>query len=74
MFESVRYELVEENGKTGVVIQAKEKPWGPGYLQGGLITSSNFEGDAAFRLGVTYTHTQINALNGEWRIGRPDWR
>jgi NTE family protein len=69
IFETVRYELVEENGKTGVIIQAKEKPWGPGYLQAGLITSSNFEGDSSFRLGFTYTLTQINALNGEWRIG-----
>ena len=69
IFESVRYELVEENGQTGVVIQAREKPWGPGYLQTGLITSSNFKGDATFRLGLTYTMTQINALNGELRIG-----
>jgi NTE family protein len=69
IFESVRYELIEEDGKTGVVIEAKEKPWGPGYLQIGMITSSNFEGDEAFRLGLTYTRTQINPLNGEWRIG-----
>lgn len=69
IFESVRYELVEENDKTGLVIQAKEKPWGPGYLQAGLITSINFEGDAPFRLGMTYTLTQLNALNGELRIG-----
>jgi NTE family protein len=69
IFESVRYELVEENGQTGVVIQAKEKPWGPSYLQAGLITSSNFEGDAPFRLGLTYTMTQINPLNGELRVG-----
>jgi len=69
IFESVRYELVEENGKNGVVVQVKEKPWGPGYLQAGMITSMNFEGDAPFRLGLTYTLTQINALNGELRIG-----
>ena len=69
IFESVRYELVEEDGKSGVVVRAREKPWGPGYLQTGLITSSNFEGDASFRLGVTYTRTAINALNGEWRVG-----
>jgi NTE family protein len=69
IFESVRYELVEENGKTGVVIQAVEKPWGPGYLQAGMITSSNFEGDSAFRFGMTYTLTPINPLNGEWRLG-----
>jgi NTE family protein len=69
IFESVRYELVEENGQTGLVVQAKEKPWGPGYLQTGLITSSNFQGDSAFLLGASYTLTQINALNGEWRLG-----
>jgi len=69
IFESVRYALVEEDGKSGVVVQAKEKSWGPGYLQTGLITSSNFEGDAVFRLGLTYTRTAINPLNGEWRTG-----
>jgi NTE family protein len=68
IFESVRYELVEENGKTGLVVQATEKYWGPGYLQAGMITSSNFEGDVAFRFGMAYTLTEINALNGEWRL------
>ena len=69
IFESVRYALVEEDGKSGVVVQTKAKSWGPGYLQTGLITSSNFEGDAVFRLGLTYTRTAINPLNGEWRTG-----
>ncbi len=69
IFESVRYELVEQDGETGLVVRAKERPWGPGYLQGGLITSSNFKGDAPFRLGVAYTRTQINSLNGELRLG-----
>jgi NTE family protein len=69
IFQSVRYELVDDNGKTGIVIQAKEKPWGPGYVQLGMITSSNFEGDAPFRLGVAYTLTHINSLNGELRLG-----
>lgn len=69
IFESVRYALVEEDGKSGVVVQTKEKSWGPGYLQTGLITSSNFAGDAVFRLGLTYTRTAINPLNGEWRTG-----
>jgi NTE family protein len=69
IFESVRYELVREGDKTGVVIEAKERPWGPGYLQAGLITSSNFEGDAAFRFGLAYTKTAINPLNGEFRVG-----
>jgi NTE family protein len=69
LFESVRYELVDDDGGTGVIIRAKEKPWGPGYLQAGMIASSNFDGESTFRLGMTYTLTQINRLNGEWRVG-----
>lgn len=67
IFESVRYERVDEGERSGIVVQAREKSWGPGYLETGLITSSNFEGDSAFRLGLGYTRTALNALNGEWR-------
>jgi NTE family protein len=69
IFESVRYEVVREDGKTGLVIVAREKRWGPGYLQFGLATSNNLKGDSTLKLGVLYTRTELNALNGEWRLG-----
>jgi len=69
IFESVRYDLVREDGKNVLVISAKEKSWGPGYLQFGLAASNNFKGDNNFKMGVLYTRTEINALNGEWRLG-----
>ena len=69
IFSSVNYELVEESGETGLVITANEKSWGPGYIQGGLSTSNNFEGSSEYRLGFVYTQTEINELNGEWRTG-----
>ena len=69
IFESVRYEVVREDDKNGLVIHAKEKSWGPGYLQFGLATSNNLKGDSTFRLGAIYTLTEINELNGEWRTG-----
>jgi NTE family protein len=69
IFESVRYDLVRENGKTGLVITAKEKGWGPGYLQFGLASSNDFKGNSTIRFGLLYTLTEINALNGEWRVG-----
>lgn len=68
LFQSVRYELEEKDGKTGLKVIADEKEWGPGYLQLGLITSSTPEGDGKFNLGVAYTKTEINELNGEWRL------
>jgi NTE family protein len=69
IFQSVRYALAEEEGKTGVVITAEEKSWGPGYLQPGISYSNNLEGGSTFNLGATFTLTQINRLNGEWRTG-----
>jgi NTE family protein len=69
IFESVRYDLVREGDKVGLVISATEKSWGPGYLQFGVSTSNNWEGDSTFRFGALYTLTELNELNGEWRVG-----
>lgn len=68
LFQSVRYEMTERDGVTGIDIIAEQKPWGPSYLQAGIIASTDMEGEAAFRLGLAYTHTQLNNLNGEMRI------
>lgn len=69
IFESVRYSLVQEEGKTGLVVEAKEKSWGPGYVQFGVAVSNNFKGDNVTRFGLLYTRTAMNSLNGEWRLG-----
>jgi NTE family protein len=69
IFKTVDYEIVEEDEKTGLVITAAEKSWGPGYIQGGILASNNFEGESNFRFGIVYTQTEINDLNGEWRTG-----
>lgn len=68
VFESVRYEVVQEDGKTGVVLHAKEKSWGPNYLQFGIELTDDFKGGTSFNLGTLYTRTAINALNGELRL------
>lgn len=67
IFNNVNYEIVEEGGKTGVVVHAKERSWGPNYLQFGLELSDNLEGDNSYNLGLAYTRTEMNRLNGEWR-------
>jgi NTE family protein len=69
VFESVRYEIVQEEGQTGVVVHATEKSWGPNYLQFGLELADNFEGDSSYNLGLSYLRTGINRLNGEIRLG-----
>jgi NTE family protein len=68
-FQSVRYDVVTENGASGLVISAQEKYWGPGFLQFGMTSSDNLEGDSTLTLGAIFTKTGINLLNGEWRTG-----
>lgn len=69
IFESVRYDVLRENEQTGLLISAKEKYWGPAFVQVGLKSSSDMDGDSTFNLGALYSRGAINALNGEWRTG-----
>ncbi len=61
------YEVVEEDGKTGVLLHIHDKIQGPNYLEGGLSTSGNFSGssDMSVRLGVL--QSPINDSGGEIR-------
>ena len=68
IFQTVTYEVVEEDGKKGLQINAKEKWWGPGYIQGGVEYANSMGKDSLFNVGALYTRTQINQLNGEWRV------
>ncbi len=67
IFQNVTYIIEEEQGQTGVVIDAKAKSWGPNYLQFGAAISGNMQGENSFNVGVAYTRTAINKLGGEWR-------
>lgn len=67
LFESVRYDLVEENGKTGVVIDARARSWGPNYLQFGMALTGDGRGDNTYNIGLSYLQTAINPLGGEIR-------
>jgi len=67
VFESVTYRVVQENGRTGLVVEGKRRTWGPNYLQFGLGLSADFQGDNSWTVGVAYTLAELNALNGEWR-------
>ncbi|NQY25676.1 MAG: patatin-like phospholipase family protein [Piscirickettsiaceae bacterium] len=67
VFQTVRYDLVNEDGKTGLIIKAKQKEWGTDSIQSGIELSSDFTGESSFNLGFAYTKLPLNSLNGEWR-------
>ncbi len=67
VFEVVTYRVVEEGGRTGLLVTGKRRSWGPNYLQFGFGLSAGFDGSNSWNLGVAYTLAELNAWNGEWR-------
>jgi len=69
LFQTVGYDVIEEDGKTGLLVDARARSWGPNYLQIGLELSSDADGQSYFNVSGTYHRTGINALGGELRAG-----
>ncbi|MBK9703432.1 MAG: patatin-like phospholipase family protein [Betaproteobacteria bacterium] len=65
-FESISYHISGEGGPRALVIEPKEKSWGPDFLRFGLGLASDFQGDSQFNLLVQYRKTWLNRLGGEW--------
>jgi NTE family protein len=66
-FSYVGYATVPEDDAATVVIEAKTKPWGPGYLKFGMGTIMDFSSPTQFNLAASYRRTWVNALGAEWR-------
>ncbi len=62
---SVRRERVE--GRDDIVIEPREKDWGPDYLQFGLSLSTDLAGESGFTIGAEYRRTWLNRRGLEWR-------
>jgi NTE family protein len=65
-FESVDYRILQEPGKRVMLIEPKEKSWGPDYLRFGLGVATDFSSDSQFNLLASYRKTWLNRLGGEW--------
>ena len=67
-FALVSYQVVEENGRRGIVVQAQPKPQGPVYLQAGLSVDSDFEGTSNTNLRAGLLFAPLSSYGAEGRI------
>jgi NTE family protein len=67
-FALVSYQVVEENGRRGMVVQAKPKPQGPVYLQAGLSVDADFEGTSNTNLRAGLLFAPLSSYGAEGRI------
>lgn len=65
--DQVTYDLVEENGRTGVVVTVLPHRHGPNYLETGLSLYSDFQGDFFVNLRAGVLRAPVNPLGGELR-------
>ena len=65
-FESVDFEVVENNDQSTLVIKVTEKPWGPNYFRFGLKIEDDFEGGNRNNLIANHRWTQLNKFGAEW--------
>ena len=65
---SVVYSLEDADGKTGLVVYVRDRPWAPSHLQLGLTLRSEFDVGSSANIDVIYTNPAINSLGGEFRV------
>jgi NTE family protein len=68
VFQKVSYRLVEEDGGTGVVFDARAKSWGPSFLNFGFTLEDDFDGATNFDVRARLTRPAVNRAGGEWRV------
>ena len=65
---SVTYEVVREDGRTGVLLRARPKSQGPNYLQAGLSLNTDFDGRFESNLRAAVLFSPLSRMGAEGRI------
>ncbi len=64
-FEKVGFRVEREGERDRLVVEARSRSWGPGYLRAGIGVETTFDGGADFGLTAYYRRPEINALGAE---------
>lgn len=67
-YASVRYDIVEKDGQTGVEISAKRKEWLDDYFRFGAQLQDDFKGETNYTLGGAYRVNDLTPQGG-WAQG-----
>jgi NTE family protein len=65
-FETIDYQLIEDQGRAGLQLDLRRKSWGPNYVRMGLNLEDDFEGNSRYNAAVRFIATELNSLGGEW--------
>lgn len=66
-FERVSVHSLRRGDDFGVLIDAKEKFWGPNFLRVGIDASVDLSGEGSISLRLGHLRTWLNSAGGQWR-------
>lgn len=66
-FDLVDFRLVDDNGRTDLVIRPRERDTGPIRVRMGLKLFSDLDADSDFNFLTGITATELNRLGAEWK-------
>lgn len=67
-YELVQWHLEERDGRQGIVVEPRDKRWGPDFLHFALRFSDDFDGASNYQLDLEYTRTGLSARGAELRL------
>ncbi|MEY2853239.1 MAG: hypothetical protein RL030_371 [Pseudomonadota bacterium] len=67
-YEQVQWHLEERDGLRGIVIDPRDKRWGPDFLNIALRLSDDFDGTSNYQLNLEYTRTGLSSRGAELRL------
>lgn len=66
LFESIDYNIVQQDGQNGLEFRLKRKSWGPNYVRVGLNLEDDFAGNSRYNAAARLIMTELNSWGAEW--------
>jgi NTE family protein len=66
-FSTLSYQIVEQNGRDGLVVAAQEKSYAPPVVKPGVFLASSGLSNLQFGLGARITYQDVGGFRSEWR-------
>ncbi|GLT18447.1 hypothetical protein GCM10007938_22260 [Vibrio zhanjiangensis] len=67
-FELITYRYEEIDNQNALVVNVREKSWGPNYVNFRFFLEDDFQTDSQYSIGVSTNFTDLNSLGAEFRL------
>lgn len=66
-FERIDYRIQSEGGENIVLLEVKEKSWGPNFIDLRFALEDDFESSTDYSIGAAFNITGLSRAGAEWR-------